>query len=604
MNEVYRVIGAAARRLLVIDFIRALVWTLTGAVGAVILARLVERVFGLAFPWFAPYGGIFAWAGAATLVAAAVWTAVARRRVPVVARELDERAGLRESLSTALYAERQKNDPWCSAVIETARARAVSTNVRQAIPLAAPRQWPAPILGAALLALLWFTVPAFDVLKILERRTNEQQRVAAVTEVKRDLAEKQQKLDELMAKAKLELKEEEAAKLDAQKLNEPMTPEELQRAAVKQLTDVSERLAEMKDGEKGEEDKAIRDKMAQLKQPGDGPLNELARALSRGDFSKAEEALQDLKNKIESGNLTEQEREQAQKQLQNLGEQMKKLAEDRKEMQQKLEAAGLDAEAAKELLKKMAQDPAAAKEAMKQAMEAMKGLTEAQKQQLLEQAMSQCKAGGQCDKMGQSMSQMAQGMSPEGMDSEAMEGMAAMQGQLSEMEMSQQELQAMDAAMAECRAQLQALGECLGQCEGEGMGRSPWEQGSSNSRGNGSGGKAGLGNDGGMREDNPADYTSKKEKAKVKTGSGPIIGSKLVYGEQVRGESVAQFSEAVEAGEKAAAEAIESYQVPLQLQPAVKSYFGTLNEAAKPASVAPAAPRPPAADAKDSAGAK
>jgi len=599
MNEVYRVISVAARRLLVIDFIRATVWMVTFAVGGVILARLVERVFGLTFPWTAPYGGIFAAVGGAALLGAIIWTTVARRRVPVVARELDERAGLRESLSTALYAERQKNDPWCNAVIETARARAVGTNVRQAIPLAAPRQWPVPLLGAALLALLWFTVPAFDVLKILERKTRQEKQVAAVTEVKRDLEDKQKKLDELMAQAKLDLKNDEASKLDAQRANEPMTPEELQRAAVKKLTDVSERLADLKNGEKGDEDKAIRDKMAQLKQPGDGPLNELSRAMARGDFGKAEEALQELKNKLEAGNLTPDEKAQAKKQMENLAEQLKKLAEDRKEMQQKLEAAGLDAQSAKDLLQKMSQDPAAAKEAMKQAMEAMKGLSEAQKQQLMDQAMSECKAGGQCDKMGENMSQMAQGMSPQGMDAEAMEGMSSMQGQLSQMEMSQQELQAMDAAMAECREQLMALGNCLGEGENGQPGLSEWQQGSSDSRGNGSGGKGGLGNYGGKREDSPADFTSKKEKANVKTGAGPIIGSKMVYGEQVRGESVAEFSQAVEAGEKAAAEAIESYQVPLQLQGAVKKYFGTLNDAAKPAGAAPAAPKAPATDAKD-----
>ena len=600
MNEVYRVIGAAARRLLVINFIRALVWTLTVTLSGLVIARMVERVFGLTFPWMVPYGGIFAAAGAATLLAAVVWTVVARRRTPVVARELDERAGLRESLSTALYAQTQSNDPWCNAVIETARAKAVSTNVRQAIPLEAPRQWPVPLGCGALLAVLWFTVPAFDVLKILQRKTQQQQQVAAVKEVKRDLEDKQKKLEELMAKAKLDLKSDEATKLDAQKANEPMTPEELQRAAVKKLTDASERLAEMKNGEKSDEDKAIRDKMSQLKQPGDGPLNELSRAMARGNFEKAEEALKDLKQKLEGGNLTEEQKAQAKAQLENLSDQLKKLAQDKQELQQKLEAAGLDPKAAQDLMKKMAENPGAAKEAMKAAMEAMKGMSDEQKKQLMEQAASQCKAGGQCDKMGESMSKMAQGMSKEGMDAEAMEGMSQLSGQLGEMEMSQQEMQAMDAAMAECRSQLAALGNCLGEGENNGPpGLSEWQEGTSNSRGNGSGGKGGLGNYGGQREDNPADFQSKKEKANIKTTAGPIIGSKMVYGEQVRGESVAEFSAAVEAGQKAAAEAIESYQVPLPLQPAVKKYFGTLNDAAKPADVKAAAPKPAAVDAKD-----
>jgi len=69
-----------------------------------------------------------------------------------------------------------------------------------------------------------------------------------------------------------------------------------------------------------------------------------------------------------------------------------------------------------------------------------------------------------------------------------------------------------------------------------------------------------------------------------------------VYGEQVKGESTAEFADAVEAGAQNAAEAIENKQVPREYQEAVKRYFGTLGEKVK-ADRPPAATTPPASPA-------
>ncbi|HEX8877058.1 MAG TPA: hypothetical protein VF777_09940, partial [Phycisphaerales bacterium] len=77
-----------------------------------------------------------------------------------------------------------------------------------------------------------------------------------------------------------------------------------------------------------------------------------------------------------------------------------------------------------------------------------------------------------------------------------------------------------------------------------------------------------------------ADYKMDKKKANTKTGAGPIIGTRLVYGEQVRGESQAEFASAVETAKGEAAEALETMRVPREYQKAVQSYFGTLEKKA------------------------
>ena len=112
--------------------------------------------------------------------------------------------------------------------------------------------------------------------------------------------------------------------------------------------------------------------------------------------------------------------------------------------------------------------------------------------------------------------------------------------------------------------------------------QSPWRAGESQGKfGNGQGGPGQSG--GGAHHDNTDAPVGKVDKMKAnnKNGNGPIIGSRLVYGDQVRGESQAEYSAAVEAAAKAATEAIDTMQVPKELQGSVKHYFGTLETKTK-----------------------
>jgi hypothetical protein len=100
----------------------------------------------------------------------------------------------------------------------------------------------------------------------------------------------------------------------------------------------------------------------------------------------------------------------------------------------------------------------------------------------------------------------------------------------------------------------------------------------------------GLGG-GGQAEEAPT--TTEKAMAKTKMQQGPIVGSRLVYGDQVKGESVAEFSDAVEAASTVASESIDSMQVPREYQDAVKTYFGRLQAKVKATpGAAPSAPAP------------
>lgn len=598
MNSINRVVKQASWRLMLIDWLRVFAVVLTVALGLAIVARLVEKTFALG-EYFGPWwlkGGIGA--GVLVLLITTVVALIRKPRAIAAARQLDERAGLREALSTALYIKNEQ-DPWSKNVIDDAQRTAASVQVGRAIPVEAPKLWPVPVCTAFAMLLVWITVPDLDLLGIKADQVAKKQQETEIKAVKADVAEKAQKLKEMLDKAKVEVKDEqgdaEAGKEQKPEMNDP---EAIRRAAVKKLTDVSEKLEAMKEGDKAAQVEAVKEAMKQLKQPGDGPLNDFSRSLSRGDFNKAQEQLNQLTQELASGNnMSPEQKEQAKQQLDNLAKQMDKLADQQKQLEEKLKQQGLDKNTAQDLAKKASSGNP---EDLKKALEQMQNLSAEQKQQMMEMAKSTMEACKQCEGMSEGLSKMAQGMSQQGLQQDGMEGAQQVGQELSAAEMLSEDMQQLDAALSEAKAQLAELGECLGGTQdGDGSGQGKvgrWREGGGRQQGMGSGGP-GQGN-GPSPDAEAVDYKSEKKKGDTKTTQGPIIGTRLVYGEQVKGESVAEFSDVVASASAEAAEAIDSQQVPRELHDAVKHYFGTLQEKvkkekpaepAKPAS-APAAP--------------
>jgi len=585
MNQIYSIVSRASWRLTLIHWFRTLAILATVAIGLAILARLVERVFGLGATFAPLWGPIVIWTPVAVLALATGWSLLRRKSTPAVARELDERAGLREALSTAICFEKSQ-DAWGRAVVENAQRTAASVQVGRAIPIQAPSFWPVPVGAALAFLVVWIAVPVIDVMGIWAKQTAAEDRVREVTAVKADVQQRTDKVKEMLAKAKIEFIDEEGAEASAEQKPTDNDPEAIRRAAVKKLTNMTDKLEGMKEGEKADQMEALKDAMRQLRQPGPGPLDEFSRSLARGDFNKAQEALEQMKQQLASDAMSPEQKEDAKKQMENLAKQLEKISENKDALAKKLEEAGLDKEKAKELLQKAATDP----QALKEALEQIKGLSEEQKQEL----MKMCKSGmGACksaQSMSESMSKMAQGMTQEGLQQEGAEGMQELSQELSNSEMMESDMENLDAALNEAKQQLAELGgQCIGDGNGNGDqpgkgGQGGWRQGSSNKRGSGS--PPGQGN-AASPEAEAVDFTVEKSKAKTKTGQGPIIGTRLVYGQQVKGESKAEFSDAVAASSAAAAEAVESQQVPRELHNAVKHYFGTLEGKVKSEKPAP-----------------
>ncbi|MCW5761907.1 MAG: hypothetical protein KIT88_01535 [Phycisphaeraceae bacterium] len=587
MHEVQKVLNAASLRLMVVEVLRTGTVLLSVSLAALFLIKVVEKLTPIDFPW----AQLFIGAAAFTVVGALVWAYARRARGVDLARVVDERAGLRESLSTALCVARA-DDPWSKAVVETARDRARRVVVRDAVPIQAPRLWQVPIVAALALASMWF-VGRHDLTGYLAKKEQEEAIRDEIRQVMSEVQVDQEKLDELLRKAGIEDGTGDEAPQAEPQRPEPRSVDEIRREALRNLTKMSEQIQAKQDGEQARTLAAIERNLEQLKAPGPGPMTEFARSLARGNYADAQAKLDEMAEKLATGQMNEAEKEAAQEQLANLKEQLDQLAQNTDKIEQALRQAGMTAEQASKLAQ-AASDP----QAMKDALEQLQNLSEQQKQQLMDMAQAQCEAGEACQGMAGAIGQMAQAMSESNSSGAMSEAMDSMSQQLSQMEMAQQEMQNLQNAMAECNSQMQKLGECMsdgssGQCFGDGAGtQGQWAAGDSSlSQGSGSGGP-GQGQGGSMDEER-TDFMLQREKVQVANQGGPIIGETIIYGAQVRGESKASFQETVAQARAQSSEAIESKAVPKQYETAIQHYFGRLEAVARTQRAQPAETKEP-----------
>lgn len=613
MDEIRRALSHARRRMLVLDFVRWFVWSATAAVVTLILARLGERMFAMPVAW--PMA--FMAAGIAALVLAIMFTIFNRPRPARVARTLDDRANLREALSTALTVVGQK-DPWSTLVVDTARERARTVKIREAIPIEAPRLWPVPLAAGLALLIVWVSVPNLDLLGLMSQRQAQADQEQEIVQARAEVVQAEQRVREAMARAGVNPTNEQGARDPQMPQAGERTPEDIRRESVRSLTNMMDQIRQAQTGERAQQLENLQQQMRQLRQPGPGPLNEFTRELARGNFEAAQQQLEQMMQQMAQGEMTPEQRQQAQAQMRNLSQQLEQNAQNRAQLEQALRNSGMTPQQAQQLAQQMSQmTPQQMQQAIQQAAQQMQQqggqpMTQQQMQQLQQMAQAMQQSASQCQNMSQSMQQMAQAMQQAGqqgaMSPEAMEAMQAMMDQMNQMQGMASEMNNMDAAMNEAMAQLAAMGS--GSCSGGGddkdkdrlanMSQEPgqWSEGETQGRtGSGQSGGPGQG-DGGRGPDGGEDGQLEQQRSPTRnTGQGPVIASSLVEGVGIRGNSVAEFQSVTESASTAAAEALETRAVRREYHKAVQTYFGRL--AAEAARTAPPTPAGPAEDAPD-----
>jgi len=576
MEDIRIVLNNAARRLGFKGLVdRIHVVAIVAAALALVLVIIGKALPGVneSINWvfIGPALGLLAFAGAV------VWWMPSRPSPLHVAVEVDQRLELKEKLSTAMLC-RGREDAFAQAAIDDAIAVArrpeTTRDVRKRFTVAAPRLWwISPVLlagtilaGAVIPSGDWFAREESK-LSIEERERIEEireQYEAAIKEAAEKVGKDPKELKEMLAEADPKMGEPEAIK----------APEQFQREAFKKLSALGEELRKQTDTEQARALESLQNKLSQLNPTADsGPTGELSKALSKGDFSSAKKALEQLKQQMDEGNLNDEQK----KALEQLADQLEKLAQNQDALKEQLQQAGIDPAALN--------DP----QALQQAIENAANLTEEQKQQLAQAAQ----AAQQAAQAMQAMAGACQGMAgmpgQQGMQGmagmEGMQGAGAMGDQLSQLEMAAQQLANLNAAMGDLAGQCQGMGQGLGQCNGQGisqaMAQMQWMQSLQGGRGAGMGNRGQGAGGSGSRLATPMSFSDQKEKVFTDPNS-QIIGTTYIEGKQViKGESQVRFSELVRAASSRAQEDVEENLLPVQYEKAMKTYFGEMQRRAE-----------------------
>lgn len=386
MSRLDRVLGEAIRLVVLGRFVRALVVLVMVLAGGLLLVRVVQQMLGSVWvPWLVVWG-----VGVGLVVAVGwVWAWWGRPDRLGVARLIDERGSLRESLSTAVWIEGVRSGGgvagegeagagWDEAALRDAERVSGRVSPRALVGVRLPRRWWAgPVLVG-----LFFVVGVFPEGGLLGASRGEGGAGDGVVE--EVLAD----TDSTLERAREELREVSSGSPEARRALERLDdaslealrgdPEGYRREAMKRLSEARRALEEAGRDRAAMEAESVRERLMSLRTPGgsgDADFEAMSRALQRGDLLSAREALDRLRGRLEAGELTDE-------QVAALGRAMEELA------RRLEEAAGAEDRALSEALRRAGIDPSLAQdaEALRRAIESATGLSAEERERLQQQA--------------------------------------------------------------------------------------------------------------------------------------------------------------------------------------------------------------------------
>ena len=544
----------ARRRLVANLLLEALAAAILVAGVAAAVAVLLERTLAvpiLAYPLAAGLAGLVAlWLLAAWLMQ--------RPTVPQAALAIDERMALKERFSTAL-ALAASEDPFAVAAREETYARAATVQVQRHFPVRPGRRWIYAGSTWAAVVLVALLVPNMD---LLGRRAEAEHLAAEQAKARQAAVEVQQKVAKVEALVK-QLNDPTLA-ADLAKLPEfkpeVQTPE-VNREALRKMTEFSDKLQNMTEGERADAEKMLDKMLRQMKLPTQGLSKKLGTALAHGKFGEAAQALAEMKKELEAGKMSSEDKAAIEKELAKIADQLKELAAQQKELENALADAGLSKDLAQlspQDLQKALQQAGLSSETIQKLLDKQQAsLTACQNASALAKALAKCAGSGQ-------------GVSGQGLSAD---GMAALGDELDQLEAMRQQLAMARAALDELKAGMGLLGCQLG-------GESDFAFGLSDHSGAGTGGP---GRGFGPRETSVAEATNNTgTRVANRAAEGPIIATWSVQEDQIKGESKAKFQETLEAARDRAADAISDNTIPSRYHGPLKEYFDQLNSVRKP----------------------
>ncbi len=480
------------------------------------------------------------------LVAAVVWAFAASRGPMDAAIEIDRRFGLKERISSTLVMSPEERETDAGqALLRDAVRRAERIDVRDQFAIAPGRQLLLP-LGPGILALL-------VALLVSPAGENPAQGKSDPAAIKSQITKSSQSFQ-----LKLAEKREEAKKQglkDAQKLflklqeelakHETKMGEDRKEAVVK-LNDLARQL-EKRTRELGGAE-AIQRQLEQLKNAEKGPADNFLRAVARGDVKEALKELEKIKADLANNRLTDQQKQDLAKQLDQMQKNLDKMIEAHRKAQEDLKKQI-------EQIRQSGQTEQADK-LEEQLMKLQQQLPQMNKLQDLSQKLGQC---SQCIKEGK-----LQG---------AAETLSQVQSELQDLRQQLEEFSLLQDAKDELdQARRQML--CK-QCNGAGCAAC----GGGDEDGEGKPGMGlGKGRGAGPRPEEKTETESYDTRASVKTrpGAGTIVGE--VEGPNIKGDVQQTLIEMERKARTQAADPLTDLRMPRKHRQNVQEYFDRLRE--------------------------
>lgn len=542
MDALEKPITRVWRRMRAQRFLSALVWCLAAGLAAATVTLVVEKA-GYPVPGAAWWPFAIA-AGLAVVAAGLIATLRGPGKVDA-AVAIDHAFGLNERLSTALtLPEGLRETAAGRALMADAIKKVSGLDVASQFGLAVPqRAWvplvPIALAGAIVLMPSW-TRDKADARPVASTAKADTKAVAKSGEaLGKKMAEQRKQLDkQKFAEAERLLAEVE--KIADGLAKAPPAQKDKAMMALNQLTDaIKERQKQLGSPEQ------VNRQLQQLKEmASDGPGQDFARSLAKGDFAKAAEELKQIKEKLASGKMTEKEKEALKNQLADMSQQLQKLA-------------NLD------------QRKKALEEAKKNG-----GLTKEQFDKEMAKLNDQAKNLEGLKKMADKLAQAQEAMA-KGDTKKAAEAMGMSEKQLEKMAQELQEMQSLEGALADLQDAksgmngegMNQLGDAMAQT---GMGRSPNQLGQ---------GRGGQGRGEGDRPEAPDDTASYNTRAKQQFGKGAaVIEGTAPPISQTKGTSAISIQGEVETASGSAAEALTNQKIPKTVEKHIRSYYDQINK--------------------------
>jgi len=550
VEEIKRQVGRAQRRLVLEQFFFVFGWSL--------FATLLIAAIGLAIPriWALPIiqqTWDLSWFGGGVgvgLLLATIWTCVICRTKLDAAIELDRRFGLKERVSStlALTPEEQSSEVGKALMLDATR-RVERIDVREQFRMSPT--WRALLPLAPAIALI--------VLALLPKAAMKQAGASPEppAEIKKQIKTVALKLQEKMREN--QKKAEEQGLKDTDVLKE--MNRELDKLANKETADRKDALLKLndlaKEIEKRKQDLGGADKMRKelekLKDVAKGPADKMAEALKEGDFGKAQEEMQKLKEELKTGKLSKEDQEKLAKQLEQMKEKIQQAAQDKQEARERLQ---------QQIEQKLAEGNIGEAAKLQQQLDKLNQNADQQQQMMKEladklgQISQSLKEGGDAQQAVQQLDQLSKDMQK-------------MQAQLDQLENLQEILdQLADAKDAMNCEKCNGAGcaECQGDGDKDGKGKNKGK-----GKGKGDGDSKGQGEGDRPEEQTDTSKYNTRVAADPKAGQSVRIGD--AGGANKAGKTTESIKEEVQAAIAKPPDALEDVTLPRDQRENAKQYF-------------------------------